>query len=325
MNAAQNDDAALELEILIAHIRILQGDVTEAIAQLERLTVNKSRGSYLLQYQYLLGWAYLLTAQWQACMGILAEAETIANEDNSASHSILIHNLMGKAYAAMGDYSQALKHHQRCLTQIEKSPSQNPFFLCHLYNQLGHHYAHLNEIGSALDAFQQALTIIEEISKKERLQATYIAIALQYSAASEYKQASISFYKYLELQNQRIPLPLKSEIYRYLGQALLMSDREQARTYLEGLLQRQSSELDELTRASIPTNLAEWFLLNNLVEQSEQYAEEAYKLASSSGRTLIMCDALIMRGRIRYVQAKYVDGDKCFVAGIEMLTETKPA
>ena len=328
MNSAKNDDAAFELEILVAHTHILQGAAAKAITQLEELATNKLRGSYHIRYHYLLGWAYLLTAQWQACMDALAKAEIIAKECNDDSNSLLIRNLMGMAYAATGDYMQALKTHQYCLALVEKRQPQDPFFLCHLYNQLGQHLAHLNDHDSTLDAFQQALAIIEELNKHEHLQAVYIDIALQYSAASEYEQASISFYKCIELQNQRKPLPLQSEIYRYLGQALMMSDQEKARTYLEGVLQHHSNELDALTQASILTNLAEWFLLNNhleeaeqYVEKAEQYVEKACKLAQSSGRTLITSDALIMRGRICYAQAKYENGDEYFAAGLEMLEE----
>jgi tetratricopeptide (TPR) repeat protein len=269
----------------------------------------------------LLGWAYLLTAQWQACVDALAEAEIIAKESNDDFNSLLIRNLMGMAYAATGDYMQALKTHQYCLALVEKRQPRDPFFLCHLYNQLGQHHAHLNEHDAALDAFQQALAIIEELNKHEHLQPVYIDIALQYAAATEYEQASISFYKCMEIQNQRKLLPLQSEIYRYLGQALMMGDQEKARTYLEGVLQHHSNDLDALTQASILTNLAEWFLLNNHLEEAEQYAEKACKLAQLSVRTLITSDALIMRGRIRYAQAKYENGDEYFAAGLEMLEE----
>lgn len=321
MNSAKNDDAAFELEILVAHTHILQGAAPKAITQLKELATNKLRGSSLIRYHYLLGWAYLLTAQWQACMDALAEAEIIAKECNDDSNSLLISNLMGMAYAATGDYMQALKTHQYCLTLAEKRQPQDPFFLCHLYNQLGQHLAHLNEHDSALDAFQHALAIIEELNKHEHLQAVYRDIALQYSAATEYEQASISFYKCMEIQNQRKPLPLQSEIYRYLGQALMMSDQGKARTYLEGVLLHHSNELDALTQASILTNLTEWFLLNNHLEKAEQYVEKACTLAQLSGRTLITSDALIMRGRICYAQAKYENGDKYFATGLEMLEQ----
>ncbi len=321
MSALKNDDAAFELAFLEAHIYILQGDAARAITQLEELAVNKLRGNHLIRYHYLLSWAYLLTEQWQLCMSTLAEADIVASEHKDASYSLLIHHLMGMAYAAMGDYAQALKAHQHCLTLVERRQLQDNFFLCHLYNQLGQYHAHLNDFDSAFEAFQQALAIIAELSKQEHLQAAYMDIALQYSAASEYEQASISLYKCLELQNQRIPLPLKSEIYRYLGQALMKSDREKARTYLESVLQQQSNELDALTQASILTHLAEWHLLNNQLLEAEQYAEKAYKFAQPSGSTLITSDVLIMCGRISYAQAKYESGDKLFTTALEMLAE----
>src|SRR5947209_547182 len=48
MNSAKNDDAAFELEILVAHTYILQGAAAKAITQLKELAANKLRGSYLI-------------------------------------------------------------------------------------------------------------------------------------------------------------------------------------------------------------------------------------------------------------------------------------
>lgn len=319
MNNAHDDSTVLELELLEAHIYILQGAAAKAVTQLTRLAANKLPGSFLIQHHYLLAWAYLLTSQWQACMNILAQAELVSNEKNDSTNSLRIHNLMGIAYAAIGDYSRALQTHQHCLTLIGSMKPQDPFFLCQLYYQLGQHYTHLNESGLALEAFQQALAIIARLSSQEHLQTSYWDLALQYSAAAEYQPASISFYKCMELQHQRVPLTLKSELYHYLGRALIKSDQEKAQAFLESALQQHDNKLDTLTQASILTNLAEWHLLNHQTSKAEQYAEQAFELAQSSGATLIASDAQIIWGRIDYAQAKYEKGDQHFTMGLAML------
>ena len=148
---------------------------------------------------------------------------------------------------------------------------------------------------------------------------SYFDIALQYAAAAEYQLASISFYKCMELQRQRMPLTLKSELYHYLGQALLKSDQEKVQPYLESILQQNDNKLDTLTQASILTNLAEWHLLNHQLSKAEQYAEKAFELAQPSGATLIASDAQIIWGRIDYAQAHYEQGDQHFALGLSML------
>ena len=318
MNNAR-DDEVFELELLEAHIYILQGVAEKAVTLLTKLAANKLPGSYLIQHHYLLAWAYLLTSQWQECMNTLAKVELVLNEKNDTTNSLHIHNLMGIAYAAIGDYSRALQTHQQCLTLVDRMKPQDPFFQCQLYYQLGQHYTHLNDNDSALEAFQQALTIIERLGGQEHLQMSYCDIALQYAAAAEYQLASISFYKCMELQRQRVPLTLKSELYHYLGQALLKSDQEKAHPYLESILQQNDNKLDTLTQASILTNLAEWHLLNHQLSKAEQYAEKAFELAQPSGATLIASDAQIIWGRIDYAQAHYEQGDQHFALGLSML------
>ena len=118
MNNAR-DDEVFELELLEAHIYILQGVAEKAVTLLTKLAANKLPGSYLIQHHYLLAWAYLLTSQWQECMNTLAKAELVSNEKNDTTNSLRIHNLMGIAYAAIGDYSRALQTHQQCLTLLD--------------------------------------------------------------------------------------------------------------------------------------------------------------------------------------------------------------
>src|SRR2546428_6367086 len=62
MNNAR-DDEVFELELLEAHIYILQGVAEKAVTLLTKLAANKLPGSYLIQHHYLLAWAYLLTSQ----------------------------------------------------------------------------------------------------------------------------------------------------------------------------------------------------------------------------------------------------------------------
>lgn len=318
-SVAKNDEALLALALLEAQISILQEDAIKAITLLSELPASKFQKKYFLQHRFLLGWAYLLTSELDKCIVTLAEGESFANEQNDSSNTLHIYDLMGIAYASMGDYARALQAHERCLNMLETTQPQDPFFLCHLYNQLGQHYAQLQKRDAAINAFKQAITIIEELNTPENLQTAYWNNALHFAAAKEYRSASIYFHKCLELQNQRAYAPLRSEIYHYLGRALMKGDQAQARTFLENALQQKPNQMDTLTLASIMTHFAEWFFLHNQLPEAEKYAEKASELAIPFGTTLIASEALIIWGRIQYAQETYKSADKHFAAGLEML------
>jgi transcriptional regulator with XRE-family HTH domain len=318
-SVALSDEALLELALLEAQIYMLQDDATKAIALLCELPASKLQKKYLLQHRFLLGWAYLLTSELHKCIVTLAEGESLANEQNDSSYSLYIYDLMGMAYASMGDDARALQIHERCFNMLVATQARDPFFLCHLYNQLGQHYTQLQKNDAATHAFQQAITIIEELTTPQNLQRAYWDNALYYAAAKEYQSACVYLHKCLELQNQRVHAPLRSEIYHSLGRALMKGDQAKARTYLEDALQQKPNLLDALTLASIMTRLAEWFLLHNQLPEAEKYAEKASELAKPFGTTLITSEALIMWGRIQYTHESYKSADKHFAAGLEML------
>ncbi len=322
-NAAKSDEALIELALLEAQLYILQDDANKAIADLSELSSHKLHKRHLLQQRILLGQAYLLTYQWQKCMNILAEAESFANELHDASSSLRIYDLIGAAYASMGDPTRALQAYQHCLTLVGTAQPQDPFFMCHLYNQLGQLYAQQQQFDAAVNALQQAIAITEEFSTLEKLQTAYWNSTLQYAASKKYQSAHTNLYKCLALQNQQVNLLLRSEIYHNLGRALMKGDQATARTYLEDTLQQKHNQLDALTLASIMTRLAEWHLLHSQLAEAEKYAEKAYALAKPSGTTLITSESLIMRGRIHYAQAMYKSGDRYFIAGLEMLEQLR--
>jgi tetratricopeptide (TPR) repeat protein len=320
-NAAKSDEALIELSLLEAQLYILQGDANKAIADLSELSTNKLHKRHLLHQRILLGWAYLLTYQLQKCMNTLAEAESFANELNDVSSSLRIYDLIGAAYASMGDPARALQAHQHCLRLIGKAQPQDPFFMCHLYNQLGQLYTQQQQFDAAVNALKQAIAITQEFSTLENLQTAYWNSTLQYAASKKYQSANTNLYKCLALQNQQVNLLLRSEIYHNLGRALMKGDQAKARTYLEDTLQQKYNQLDALTLASIMTRLAEWHLLHGQLPEAEKFAEKAFALAKPFGTTLIASEALIIWGRIHYAQSMYESGDRYFTAGLEMLEQ----
>jgi tetratricopeptide (TPR) repeat protein len=319
IRAFNNDSTLLELELIEAQISILRGEAERAIARLEKITTKYLQDHHLTQQRYLLGWAYLDTAQFQKCQEVLIEAEKLAEQQKDHYRSLHIDYILGRAFAAMRDHTRALQTHQQCLKLLDQVQPHDAFFRCHLYNSLGQHYTNLNDFDAAINSFEQAIALTEELLTLQQLPSMYADMAIQYANAQDYALTALSTFKCLHLYSQRVDISLRSEIYHYLGRALMKVDQEQARAYLENALQRISNEQDLLTQASIVSRLAEWFQAHNQLEEAVKRARQAYELAKAYGDTIIAVEALLCLGRILYAQARYEEGNQQFVDGLEML------
>ncbi|GAC1385238.1 MAG: hypothetical protein NVS4B7_08350 [Ktedonobacteraceae bacterium] len=320
---SSNKAETAALTLVEAEVYILQGAPLQAIEILDSLAYTSLEQFQKTHYRYLLGWAYLSTDQLHQCVLALDEAKRLAIEQKDTYNNLRTHNLLGLVYAAMHNHQRALQAHQSCLTLLENAQPYDPFFVCHVYNHLGQHYTYLDNLSSAIEMFKQALAVAEKVNEPEYLQSMYWNITQHYAQANNYRLMGLYAHKYAHFHHHHRSKALRSEIYHYLGQALMRQDQEQARIYLEEALQREIRRDDWLTQASITARLAEWFLMHNELQEAEKQAQRAFALAKSAGATLIAVETQLLLGRIYYGQAKYDEGDACFVTGLQMLEQMK--
>src|SRR6266516_1544487 len=320
-SSLMNEDAVIELALLEAQICILQGEAIQAIAKLRKLADKNLQDRHQTQQRYLLGWAYLYTAQLQKCENALVEAEKLARAQNDTYSSLHTYHLLGLTYAAMHNHHRALQSHQTCLKLLESAQPQDPFFQCHVYNHLGQHYTDLDDFTSAIDMFKQAIAIAEELESPEYTRSIYWNMCQHYANTAQYHLATLYSHKCLHLYGQQVNTSLRSEIYHYLGRAMMKAESEKARAYLEEALQQENNVQDHLTQASITIRLAEWSLVHKELEEAEKHARQAFELARAFGDTIIAVEVLLTSGRIAYAQGKYEEGDEHFVAGLDMLEQ----
>jgi tetratricopeptide (TPR) repeat protein len=318
ISGPMNEETIVELALLEAQICILQGEAIQAIAKLGKLADKYFQDRHRTQHRYLLGWAYLHTAQLQKCEDALIEAEKLATAQNDTYSSLHTYNLLGLVYSAMHNHLRALQSHQSCLELLESVQPQDPFFHCQVYNYLGQHYTHLDDFDSAIDMFKRAIVIAEDLVAPERTQSVYWDLCQHYAETGQYHLAALYSHKCLD---SHVNTSLKSEIYYHLGGAIMKAEPEKARAYLEEALQQENNAQDGLTQASITIRLAEWFLVHKQLEEAEQCARQAHELALPFGNTIIAVEVLLTSGCIAYARGKYEEGDKHFVAGLGMLEQ----
>ena len=314
-----DDETATELALLEAHIHILRGTATEAITHLKKLPTRTLHHKHRIRHSYLLGWAYMLTADMPNCEDALSEVERLSIEHNDSYSRLRAFNLLGLAHSSMSNHQQALQAHQRCLELLQDAQPSDPFFLCMVYSHLGQHHSNLNDFPSALHMFKQAIELAQGLATEAAMQSSYWTIAQHYSQAQEHHLASLYSHKCFYLSERPAGGVLKGEIYYYLGRTLLQSDQEKARTFLEDALLQPNNHQDVLSQASLTVCLAEWHFQHGNLSQAAQLSEQAYQLVQPLGESMIAAQALILWGRIDYAQKRCEEGDKHFVAGLEML------
>ena len=312
------DRDELDLVLLEGQIALLQGNAQQTIARLQRLPPKSLKPEQQLRQRLLLGWAYLQMEQMPKAEQQLLDVEKQAKETKHTVISLYALHLLAQVYTAVHNHEQALQTYERCLSEMAHVLPHDPFLQAQVYNQLGQEYLHLDQPTMSIEMFQRAITITEELTDITRLQTVYLDICHHYAQAQEYLLATVYAYKCLHLQQQNI-LPFKRGIYHYLGHAIMKQNQEEARSYLEQLLQEESIVQDTLTRASLTARIGEWYLLNKQLEQAEEYAQNAHELVALTDDSMIAVEALLLMGRIAYARLQYERGDTHFVAGLDML------
>jgi tetratricopeptide (TPR) repeat protein len=315
----EREEDEMELALLEAHIQIWQGNATETIAQLKKLSTKRLKRQQQLQHRYLLGWAYLKVAQFQECEYTLSEAIQLAKDQNAQHITTRILNLLALAYAAMRNYQQAILTHQRCLHMLETNTPRDPFFTAQVYMHIGQHYTHLDNLEQALEMFNKALEIIGALTTTGDTQTTYLHISRQYAESKDYALAIQYAYKCLHLSNRETNKQWYSELYHYLGQALLKSDLPQTRLFLDEALQREQVKQDSLAQASIYTTKAKWYFAQQELAEAKDYACQALQLAQLSADTIIGAETYIVLGHIYYALERHEQADQHFATGLGML------
>jgi hypothetical protein len=146
-----------------------------------------------------------------------------------------------------------------------------------------------------------------------------VNISQHYADAKNYDLATHYAYKNLRLADLENHKHLRSELYHYLGQALLKGDEEQARAFIEDALKQKSVTQDKLARASIYTSSAQWHFKRQELVDADGCVQQALVLAQPFGDTLIGAEAHILAGRVQYALQLEEAGDLHFVAGLTML------
>jgi transcriptional regulator with XRE-family HTH domain len=316
-DAAHKQDP--ELQLLEAHLCILQEDYHQAEKLLRALPADSLKSQQEIQRSYLLGLALYHANLLQESELVLTEAlnKAIHQNDYFVKH---IQNVLGLAHFSMHNHTQGFEYQLGNVDQLEKDQQpRDAFFVAQVYTNIGLHYEYVNKIDSAIEMFQHALAQTQEFQEPTSLSLMYWNMSRYLASSQQYFLATLYGHKTLQLLLQADHASLRSEMYHYLGQAILHQDLQKALIDLERLLQDTSLEEDALTFASLSATIAEALLRSGQVKKAYEYAQKACKLASGYEDCVVTASISLTCGNIAYAQKEYQEGDKQFIAGLTML------
>lgn len=305
-------DEETNWNLLLAHIRLLQGASTAAAQQIQQQlqkSLPPTRKAYAL---YLLAFAYARSGLWQESDHTLSEATRLLKE-NTSPLALYLLNLQGVVQAQIHNHTLGLSLHRRCRDLLEAQQPQDIFFKADVYAQLGYHLLHLEQIEEARSLFQAALQQTEGVTPAE-LAAMYYELSLV--DGQEQIQNELIAYKSLKASMQLAQQKQHRELHHMLGRAMLHGDREQALAYLTEVLNELPP--DPLVQASAHIHLATWELGGQNLAAAKNHMKMAQALLDPND-SIIAADAHIAFGDIEYAQRRYKAGDVHFEAGLAML------
>ncbi len=308
-----------ELQLLEAHLFILQKNYSQAITLLRALSADMLKSQQEIRLGYLLGIALYHSNLLQESESVLTEIldKAIHQNDYFVKH---IQNILGLVHVAMHNHTQGFEYQLRNLDQLEKEQQpRDAFFNAQVYTNIGLHYKDMNKIENAIEMFQHSLAQTEELLDAEALTLMYWNMCKYLAETQQYFLATLYGHKALQLLIEEYSDSLRSEIYHNLGQTMLHQDLQKALIYLERLLQDATLKKDTLTFASITATTAEVLFRQGQVKKAYEYAQKACKLVSGYGDRIVIASIILTYGNIAYAQKDYQVGDVQFMAGLTML------
>ena len=318
LSGARRVNESIELKLLEAEVAIRQDAIQEAIELLLRLA-TKDLGKHQVRLYYLLGSAYRQLRRYEESKEQLLRAAQLAQDNRDYFISALANNLLGSVYVATHNYEEAFASYQRCLQLLTDKQVHSPLLAAQVYLSLAEHYMRYNQYSMASEMLQRAAMETAEFTTARQQQEIYSEQCRYFIDTRHYYLARLNAYKLLYLDEQHARSRLRGELYHYLYHAEMRKEPERAHAYLEAAFQQEKDGEDQLTAASVAMHLGSWFFAHDMLAEAGKYAKKAHERAQHFGDSIIAAETSLLLGRIAYARSRSREGDRYFVAGLEML------
>jgi hypothetical protein len=271
----------LILLLFIPHRMQAQGEVVNTLAECHRLTEKgknfAARGDNAIALEYL------------------TRAELIAKKNNRARELIKIKNEIGKSYAAMSNFGDAMSYYMQALSFAKKDPAMEDYSLW-IMNNIGVLYHTENEVDMALKYYRQAYTVAASKNYQDLKTTLALNIADIYNSQRNFKEAK----KYL-LAVKNEPAKEKFKIawkINYAESIFLENNIQEAEIMLNKIL--RNINIDTEVDSYVATTL----LLSRIADK-KNYTSSAIDFAKKGlHKTPILSDQVIIYDQLSMLEIK---------------------
>jgi tetratricopeptide (TPR) repeat protein/tRNA A-37 threonylcarbamoyl transferase component Bud32 len=168
---------------------------------------------------------------------IFIEAAKISETYKLEFYTAVSFNRIGRLYAGMNDYKNALHYYQKSLA-LYKKIDDTPGVVALMIN-IGSVHKALKQYDKALDCFHQALHLKTQMDRGLREGASEILLNIGrvFFEKNDLHQAMENYQKALELGKQYKELPVEANCYHYIGKIILgKGDLNTSLTYFKNSL-----------------------------------------------------------------------------------------
>ena len=313
VTAGRDDALRTEFRLLRAEILISQGKVTDALAQLDEISLPTLSGLGRSSYWMHRGYALSRLSRFEESKGLLLRAESLASSLNNPALLGEIALRRGTVEARTGDLRESGRLFRSALELA--GIAQNRFLEAMALASLGRVYYRLGRYDEALDWFERAIKINGEIGSRNALAKDLNNRGLCYGRLGRNELARSSHREALKiheaggnpLDGQRALGNIGTAYYRE-------GNLERARANYERALEAAKSLSEPESVVKWLRNLAMVSLDSSAIEDAERYNREALRSEHVVGdrrtRLALRIDSARIqeaRGRVQQAESTYLE------------------
>jgi len=328
----EREDDEGELVLLKAYQLLTQGKAQETLTALGKVSAKRMKRDQQLQHRYLTACAHFQLKHFQECEQLFTTLVDLAKETPYTYIYLHAIDMLGTTYAASENYEQALISHHHCLDLLREAEVRDPLFIFQVMMKIGEDYTGNASDDEARNMLVQAIEVAHEFETFAQMQRIYMTLAFHYAAQNDLFVSTLYTYNAAFACEQLYRKKQRNQLYYALGKTIVLQDSKTNaqngshtsssayRTLMEMQEQeKRATPQDALTIAAIDTCIAQWLFTQQRHLEALQCVREAIDLASSSDDTLILADALLLFGRIEYMQQQFESGDEHFAEGLAIM------
>ncbi len=322
----------LQTQSSLNRARLLLEDGRSEAARAVIDTIHTNTDAQQRDVNYLLGWYYVVSRQWDDAEQTLSPLLTPITLENTMEAQLERERLamyllrLGQTAANLAHYEDASQHFIQCLKFLHDRRVHLPTLRIEARYSLAMTYVMRGSYVVAIQHYNDALRLCRHYELDEALPHIYYGLSEAYRCLGNFTQAHEAAHEALRIYQERGDEPLQARIYTMLGRiSLLLGDYDAALNYYTRSYTLAVNN-DRLKLVMIScTALAEVCAEQGNMSEAKQYAQRALAGTAQVDDAYLCGIGYAAIGRITLTEARLTQGTKrqsLFDEGISWLQKS---